>query len=115
MSRKYRINFDNRQQMREYLFYYRGCSQEFKRQFDTTKRTIISLNLLGWGREKIMKRSYPRITEYQIRQVYAEIPCIVKLRNIMKQLSGKSKYDAMNLVYKALDINGNISKIGGTD
>lgn len=106
----HRINFDSRAQMREYLLYYRRSGAEFRRTYTQTQRTIIALTLMCWPKRKIMSRTRPGISDWQIKQVNKQIPCLQKIKRILSQLSGEAKDDAMHYVVAALDINGNVTR-----
>ena len=109
---KYRVNFDNRQQMKEYLEYYKQCNGV---SVESEVKVVVTLYRMGWTRGKIIQRTRPHLTEYQIRKVIHSIPCLPKLSRIVRQVSESARHDAMDFIGAYLDMNGDMTKIGGVD
>lgn len=106
-----RIIFDknNKKQYHDYLLYYHRSTLEYHRSFSAIEKTIIALLLMGWGREKISKRSKGKIKVCMVKKICQELPCLSKLSHIMRK--AKSKEDALDRAFVALDIHGSIESI----
>lgn len=103
-----RINFDNKQQMRDYMLYYRRSGPAFRAEYKPAQRAIIALTLMCWPKRKIMSRSNPQITDWQIKALNKKLPCLMKIKRALARLSESERCDAMSFVYSALDLNGDI-------
>jgi hypothetical protein len=109
--RSYRINFDSKRQMRDFREYYHNCTAEFKREYSLIERTVIVLSLLGWSRRKIIAKTYPRITEYQLNKVYIKMPWLTRSVRILRKATTAAVQDAMQRIVSSIDMNGEIIRL----
>jgi hypothetical protein len=114
-NRKYRVNFDNREQFNEYRFFYENCSRELKREYNIQERTIIALLGLGWGREKIHRRTRPQISERQVEKMLKRYPFLKDFKRLLHEDCLIKQTDATHLICATLGIDGELTRPEQTD
>jgi hypothetical protein len=110
-TQKYRVNFENRAQMNEYLDCYAFCKDQLKREYTPQERTIIILTTaFGWGRKKIHRRTRPQISERQVEKLLNLLPFLRQLKRFIQQDCWPKYTDAVHMITASLDLDGNVAR-----